>query len=348
MADQTDTIAAQLTSAPVGSWLIQGTASRHSASPDAVLNATADLKTLDLTEHTGVVDYEPAELMLRMRAGTLLADLTATLATEGQRLPFESPYGSRAGTVGGAVSTAQVGPARPWCGAVRDAVLGIRLMSGQGQALNFGGQVMKNVASFDVSRLVTGAWGTLGPVLDVCFRLLALPEESASRCFELNQSKALDWLRQNRNVPWPFAGAAWEDSCLRIRLAGRKTQVQCASDKLGGVPEDEAYWDGLLNQQRPVMRQSCCVADVPPATPAHPDTRLFDWGGGRRWFSAELFAEIATWARQQGGHCRLWPGANLALAGEAGLLQQRLKSAFDPDNHFNPHLILVEKDPAQH
>lgn len=349
--DQTNLIARKLQ--PKGSevapstWIIRGTGSRlpsallpKKARPSAMNTVDDKMQTLSLTGHSGIVDYEPSELTLRVRTGTLLSKLSAVLAAEGQMLPFESPFSRKAGTVGGAVSTATAGPARPWRGAVRDAVLGVRLMSGQGQVLNFGGSVMKNVAGFDVSRLVTGAWGTFGPLLDVCFRLLAEPEETVSRCFEFSQQQALEWLIRNQTCSWPFSAAAWEDGLLRIRLAGRSAQVQIALNTLGGTLEDESYWHKLGNQKRPVMKQACCVADVPPAAPAHPDTELIDWGGSRRWFPESLFVEIAHWAKQQGGHCWLWPSANLMLPGEAGLLQQRLKLAFDPDSRFNSHLAL--------
>lgn len=338
-ADQADDILRAVRDSEAA-FVIQGTNSKKLMAPALPEPA----QVIELAGHAGILDYVPSELMMRVRSGTLLTDLMEQLATHGQMLPFEAPLSADGlGTIGGAVSSALEGPARPWRGAVRDAVLGVRMISGQGQLLSFGGQVMKNVAGYDISRLTVGAWGTLGPLLDVCLKLLPCPEYTETRCFELDQKKALTWLIQEQRRPWPLTGAAWEAGCLRVRLAGNESDVRAASVQLGGTHGDNVYWSRLRDGILPVQQEaSYYLADVPPATEAHADTLLLDWGGARRWFPADISAETRQWITHQGGNCRQWPGVGLALGGTLGELQMRLKAVLDPAGRCNPHLVVAD------
>ena len=335
-ADKTETILAAFAQDKQTAFVISGNGSKYFMADATLVEARA----LNMSDHSGIIDYEPTELMMKVRTGTRLIDINQQLAKEGQMLPFEALIGMTGiGTIGGAVSTGLAGPVRPWRGSVRDSVLGVTMISGQGQLLSFGGQVMKNVAGYDVSRLMTGAWGTLGVLTEVCLKLLPLPECTETKCFELDQQQALAWLVREQAKPWPFSGAAWEDGRLHIRLSGREPDVHQASAHFGGVTEVDTYWQELKDARRPPQMQStCCIADVPPATDAHAGTLLLDWGGARRWFPGLMAAEVAEWVSTRGGSWRMWPGAGLALGGMAGKLQQKLKAVFDPANRCNPHV----------
>lgn len=337
-ADKTEAILAAFAQDEQTVFVIRGNGSKYFMA-DANL---IDAQKLDMSDHSGIIDYEPTELMMRVRSGTRLADINEQLTQEGQMLPFEASIGmTDIGTIGGAVSTGLAGPARPWLGSVRDSVLGVSMISGQGQLLSFGGQVIKNVAGYDISRLVTGAWGTLGVLTEVCLKLLPMPECIETKYFEFDQHQALEWLVREQAKPWPFSGAAWEDGRLHIRLSGREPDVRQASARLGGIAEENTYWRELKNIRRPPQRQStCCIADVPPATDAHAGTLLLDWGGARRWFPGLMAAEVAEWVSTRGGSWRMWPGTGLALGGIAGRLQQKLKAVFDPANRCNPHVYI--------
>lgn len=314
--------------------VIVGTASRHLG-----VTPPAGAAELSLENHRGIITYEPAELMIKARSGTLLAELNAALEEQGQQFAFETSYGNKAGTLGGAVSVAHAGPARPWQGAVRDSVLGVSLISGAGQLLSFGGQVMKNVAGFDVSRLCVGALGTFGPLLDICLKLLPMPEKTAYRCFEMTQDKAIEWMIRHQARVWPFTGLVWEQNKLQVRYAGRAGQVKQALDTLGGDKGNARWWQNT-HKPRWAPQQAVpvnCIADVPPGSPAHQNAWLLDWGGGRRYFAPEHESEVREWAKANHGVSYLSPPVSLARGGVRGALQANLKRVFDPTKRINPH-----------
>lgn len=324
--------------------VISGTSSRYLGVSPPLQN----VEQLNMSHHSGIIDYEPAELMIRVRCGTLLVALNAALEENEQQLPFEVNYSKKAGTLGGAVSVAPAGPARPWRGAVRDAVLGVRLISGKGQLLSFGGQVMKNVAGFDVSRLCIGALGTFGPLLDVSLKVLPRPAQTAYRSFEMTQDQAIEWMIRHQVKAWPFTGLAWADNRLQVRYAGHTSGVQLALNTLGGDAGDANWWQSTHKQNWAPLAatQVSCIADVPPGTPAHPYTKLFDWGGARRYFSPEHESAVSEWAHKHHGTSRLWPPVSIAYGGLRGTLQANLKRVFDPTMRINPHLAVQLKEPA--
>ncbi|WP_251977770.1 glycolate oxidase subunit GlcE [Salinicola avicenniae] len=305
--------------------------------------------TLSTTGHRGIVHYDPVELVATARAGTPLTALEQTLADNNQQLAFEPPHFGAAATVGGMVAAGLSGPRRPWAGAVRDFVLGIRLISAEGKALRFGGEVMKNVAGYDLSRLMVGAQGTLGLLTEVSFKVL--PKPTASTCLRLEM--AADAARQHLcewgREPLPLTGAAFHDGVLHVRLEGGERSVEATRQRLGGEAEAADYWQDLREQRlaffaaadaRPLWRLSLPLRARRP--PLEGDW-LVDWGGAQCWLrSAEPDAAIQEAAIAAGGHAtRFSPcgSENAPFTPLPPVLEKyhrRLKANLDPDAIFNP------------
>lgn len=220
---------------------IAGAGSKRSWLPDV------SGEMLAMTEHTGIVAYDPAELVVTVNAGTAIRDLMAELAHAEQTLAFEPPQFYGSGTVGGMVSTGLCGPARPWAGSVRDAVLGIEMVNGLGQRLKFGGQVMKNVAGYDVSRLVAGAYGSLGALLQVSLRVQPVREHNLTLEFELDAEQAKQKCRQLAQRDLPVTASWWSAGQLSLRLSGAEAGVVQAVRELGG---EQINADGLWSDVR--------------------------------------------------------------------------------------------------
>ena len=303
---------------------------------------------LDMAPYSGIVAYEPKELVLTVRAGTRLAEVESALAAERQMLPFEPPHFEGVPTIGGAVAAGLSGPRRPYAGAVRDFVLGTRIVNGKGEDLAFGGRVIKNVAGYDVSRLMTGALGTLGVITEISFKVLPRPAAETTLEFELDEAAAT--LNSNRwaGQPLPLSATAWRDGRLRVRLSGAASAIAAAKAKMGGVEvEDAGYWRDLrdhrldfFSQARPLWRVSLPQTAEPiRATGA----QLIEWGGGLRWLSAELEPlSIRSTAERLGGHATLFRGGDKRigvfhpLKPALAKIHRRLKDAFDPAGILNP------------
>jgi glycolate oxidase FAD binding subunit len=212
--------------------------------------ATGD--TCDVASYAGIVAYEPKELVLTVRAGTPLAQVEEALAGERQMLPFEPPHFAPGATIGGIVATGLSGPRRPYAGAVRDFVLGTRIVNGKGEDLSFGGRVIKNVAGYDVSRLMAGALGTLGVITEISFKVLPRPPVEATLVFEMPEADAITSVNQWSGQPLPISASAWEDGRLRLRLSGAETAIEAARKKLGGEHLDVgSYWADLREHRLP-------------------------------------------------------------------------------------------------
>ena len=297
-----------------------------------------DGEVLDMAEHSGVISYEPSELVVTVRGGTPLAELEALLAEQGQCLPFEPPHFGPHATVGGMVASGLSGPARASSGAVRDFLLGVVLLNGKGECLTFGGQVMKNVAGYDVSRLMAGALGTLGVLLEVSLKVLPVaPAEATLMCSGLSQQKALDLLNRWGGQPLPLNASYWVGEAsatpapgvLFVRLRGAVAAVKAASPRMvadvlsaGGqaVPLDNAQasadWNACREQTLPFFAQppspeSCLWRlSVPQTAPAMdlPYASLVEWHGGLRWLwaPASAAAQLRQRAGQAGGHATLF------------------------------------------
>ncbi len=346
-SDQTDYLVNAVLSASRavrgGALLLVGQGSRlpHASAPE--------LQTLTLAGHRGVIDYRPEELVLQARTGTPLSEIVAELDACSQRLPFDPPAASALATLGGAVATGWSGPGRPWLGALRDAVLGVQMVNGLGEALTFGGQVVKNVAGYDLSRLQVGAWGTLGPLLSVSLRTVPKPEAERHLCLRLaSAEQALAQMRQRCRESWPLSGMSYQSGCLHLRLAGAEASVRQAAQRLGGEPElIPEYWTALRDHalaffQKPPEPEARLwevrCAPAAPLPPGAPECWLLDWAGARRWWwTARQESEVAAYAASAGGQAQ--PArATPQVTGAEGALMARIKSAFDPRNIFNPHL----------
>lgn len=309
---------------------------------------------LDTRAHAGIVEYDPTELVVTARCGTSLAELEAALAAKQQMLACECPHFGVHATLGGAVAAGLSGPGRQSAGSVRDFVLGAKLMDGRGEVLVFGGRVMKNVAGYDVSRLLAGSLGTLGLILEVSLKTLPLPVSTATLSFELPEERALHTLNQWGGKPLPVSASAWSDGELRVRLSGAAAAVRAACASLGGgrVGEDvaQAYWRGLREQTAaffdggdlPLWRLSLPSTAAPFGLTGE---QLIEWGGALRWWrSGADAAVIRAAAARSGGHATLFRGSD-ELKAAAGVFQppssammqihRKLKTQFDPAGIFN-------------
>jgi len=307
-------------------------------------------EALSTRRHRGIVDYRPEELVVTVRAGTPLRELEAALAAAGQYLPFEPPRFRDGGTIGGAVAAGLSGPGRPWSGAVRDALLGVELINGLGERLRFGGQVMKNVAGYDLSRLQAGAFGTLGLLLSVSLKVLPMPAAEGTLVFELDALEALARCRAWARTAHPISATCYHDGLLRVRLSGAEPAVRHAATELGGVTDAHgaAFWSALRDQSLDFFRSGDAVwrASLPPAAATPLEGCLVTWAGAERWWRAPadpVAAErLAARAAAEGGSARRFDGrfGMADCAGPAGRYAARLKAAFDPDGLFNPHLVV--------
>ncbi len=307
-------------------------------------------EVFDTRQLSGVVEYEPSELVVTVLAGTPLTELQACLAEKNQYLPFEPPGFGEGATVGGCVASGLSGPGRARAGALRDFVLGVQLIDGQGSLLRFGGQVMKNVAGYDVSRLMAGSMGTLGLIVEVSLKVLPRPFAEASLEFECSAAEAILRLNQWSGQPLPISASSWHADRLRLRLSGATAAVASALAKLGGQPldNDEAshWWCAVREHQtsfhqgdeRPLWRFA-----LPDTTAPMPGDWFMEWGGGLRWCHSDaLPEELHHMASSVGGNATLFRGGDRKAAVYPPLseplmrIQQRLKQAFDPAGIFSP------------
>jgi glycolate oxidase FAD binding subunit len=303
---------------------------------------------LDTREHAGIVAYEPTELVVTARCGTPLAELEATLAQRGQMLAFEPPHFGEGTTVGGCVASGLSGPRRASAGALRDFVLGVKLIDGRGQALAFGGQVMKNVAGYDVSRLMAGAMGTLGLILEVSLKVLPRPQAELTLLMEMPQERALESMNQWSGRPLPVSATYWHNDELMVRLSGAEAAVGSARQQLGGevFSGGEAFWAGLRDHRPAIFRDGGALwrLSVPSVAPplAVPGLQLIEWGGALRWLKtdAEPFV-VREAARAAGGHATLFRGGDPRqdvfhpLPAPLMKLHRGLKQSFDPAGILN-------------
>jgi len=310
------------------------------------LRCTDEGVTASTLEHTGIINYEPTELVVTVRAGTSIDLLQTTLAEQNQSLAFDPPRYNQSGTIGGVIASGLSGPARPWSGAVRDHVLGTTIINGKGEILKFGGQVMKNVAGYDVSRLMTGAFGTLGLVLDVSFKVLPMAEYSATLSFESDATNAIERINTWSGQSVPLNAACWLENRLYVRLSGTKPGVDAVINKIGGdlTPDDEAFWSALRDHEHVFFRdESYWRLSLPPATPMLPiqGEWFIDWGGAQRWLkSTEPADRIQKIASEAGGYAEQWHDQDkrylrMPLTRLLHQYHLNLKDAFDPGRILN-------------
>ncbi len=309
-------------------------------------NLAAEARTLEVGEHCGLVAFEPNELVLTARGGTRLDDIEATLAEAGQMLPFDPPRFGTGSTLGGAIASGLAGPGRPWYGAARDAVLGVKLLDGRGEIGRFGGEVMKNVAGYDVSRLNAGAFGALGVLLDVSLRVLPVPQQVETRVLEMDLPAARMRMLELARAPLPLTGLAWEAGRLWVRLAGSAAGIDAVRARLGGERAIDDFWTGLRDQNLPFFHESANLWRLSlPVTAPEPDLAgvwLLDWGGAQRWCRTDVGpSEVLAAAAACGGHAmRVRPDCvRTPLAPGIRVLHERIKRVFDPAGILNPGVL---------
>lgn len=313
----------------------------------AFLSPAPTGEVLSVADHQGIVSYQPTELVVTVRAGTKLSDLQRSLAEHQQYLPFEPPHFGNDATIGGTIAAGLSGSSRPFTGSARDYVLGCKIINGRGQILQFGGQVMKNVAGYDVSRLMVGAMGTLGVLLEISLKVLPTP---ASECY-LSQlhtpQDALLLMQTLASQSLPLSGLAYDGEAVHIRLAGAAAAVRSAQQKLGGQHHDpDIFWSALNEQQHPFFAGDTPLwrIAVPPATAVLPiaGKQLLDWAGGLRWIKTDEPADnLFKLAARHHGHAQLFRSAQQTgirrqpLAEGIKQLHIQLKHSFDPLAIFN-------------
>lgn len=330
---------------------------------------------LDTRPLNGIISYEPSELVVTVRAGTPLAELEAVLAEKGQYLPFEPPhFGSRSeplpspsgeggqqdndtatgsvATCGGMVAAGLNGPARASVGAVRDYVLGVQMLNGRGELLTFGGQVMKNVAGYDVSRLMAGALGTLGLIVEVSLKVLPKAVAESTLVFELNEAQALAQLNRWGAQPLPINASCWHAGALMVRLRGARAAVAAAHKTMGGTALDDnqagVLWNALREQAAPFFQlaegESLVRLSVPDtAPPLNLGPTLIEWGGAQRWLKLPLAQrpDLEAVLANLAGHATLFRAADkragvfTPLAAPLDRIHRELKKQFDPAGIFN-------------
>lgn len=304
--------------------------------------------TLDIKPYRGIVEYEPSELVISVRAGTPLREVEAALAERGQMLPFEPPYFGDNATIGGCVAAGLSGPARAYRGSVRDFVLGVRIIDGLGRDLRFGGKVIKNVAGYDTSRLMTGALGTLGAITQISFKVLPLPLSEETIQFDMPAGKAIEQMNRWAAQPLPLSATYHAGDRLWVRLSGTSSAVAAAKKKLGGetVVSPNELWRGVREQtgeffasQLPLWRLSVPSVAAPIKLSG---TQVMEWGGAQRWLVSDKHHEtIRKIVTELGGHAtrfRNQRGAGTAfqsLAPAIAVIHRRLKSTFDPRGILN-------------
>jgi len=314
-------------------------------------------EVLDTRGHAGIVSYEPTELVVTARCGTTLDDLDALLGRNGQMLAFEPPRFSPRATLGGCVAAGLSGPRRAAAGAVRDFVLGARVVDGAGRDLSFGGQVMKNVAGYDVSRLLAGSMGTLGVILEVSLKVLPRPAAERTLRLKLDAARALEAMNRWAGQPLPVSATAWAGGALSVRLSGAETAVKAAAARIGGdalePAQAGAFWEGVREQSDSFFADATPLwrLSLPSSAGVQslPGAQLIEWGGALRWWKSDAPASALRAAVEQaGGHATLFRGGDRSagafhpLPPALAKLHLGLKAAFDPSGILSPGRMYAE------
>jgi glycolate oxidase FAD binding subunit len=305
-------------------------------------------ETLAVAAHRGITHYEPTELVLTARAGTPLAEIEQTLADNQQMLGFEPPHFGAAATLGGCIASGLSGPRRPFCGAARDFVLGARMLNGKAEDLHFGGEVMKNVAGYDIARLLCGSLGTLGVILEVSLKVLPKPDVEQTSVLELNERSAILRINEVMSQPLPLSAASYDGDHLYLRLSGNAAAVKSAQKQIGGdaMHNAEQFWFSLREHTHPFFQNQHPLWRLSLASNSAPlelDGKQFiDWGGAQRWLvSKEDPSRLRKRIETLGGHATLFRHGGKQpvfhpVSGKLRELHMNLKLAFDPHRLFNP------------
>ncbi len=324
----------------------------------AFYGCAVSAEILSVAEHRGVLTYEPTELVITVRAGTPLKEIETLLKNNGQMLPFEPPAFSDKATIGGTIACNLSGPRRAYAGAARDYLLGCKIINGKGEILTFGGEVMKNVAGYDVSRLMAGAVGTLGVLLEVSLKVLPKAETETTQLFHCSTVEAIDKMHAWSQTPLPISATSFHDSVLRVRLSGATKAVNAAVNHIGGDAMENAdqYWQDLKEQQldffnteKPLWRLSL-ASDIQSVLAEYTDEDdfLYEWGGALRWLKSDAPAQVIQAAIAEiEGHASLFRHTDQLIIFQPltpGMMRihKNLKQAFDPHNILNPGKLYPE------
>jgi len=306
-----------------------------------------NIEILETKNHQGIISYEPSELVITARAGTPLKEIEALLAENNQMLPFEPPHFGGSATLGGAIATGLSGSRRPFTGSARDFVLGTKIISGKGDIMSFGGQVMKNVAGYDVSRLMVGALGTLGLLLEISIKVLPRPQSEITQSIAMSQQDALLKMQELNQSSLPLSALAYENEKLYIRLSGASSAVNSAQKTVGGetLIQAEQFWQQLNEHTHPFFEseKSLWRLSVPYIANIHLNEKSFiDWAGALHWIHSDKdSSEIQQHAIEQGGAAILFKTTSDSqerfppLQAKIKQLQINLKTRFDPFGILN-------------
>lgn len=328
-----------------------------SGSHDSIQPDFRESIQLDLQTHSGILDYQPTELNIKARAGTTISEIKQTLSQHQQRLPTDFIAHSPSATLGGAIAVGQSGSSRPFQGAIRDHILGASLIDGRAELLHCGGQVMKNVAGYDVSRLLTGSLGTLGPILDLTIKVLPVAEQFITLSLEQSEDQAIQLMNRLAGRPLPIAASLYYENTLYIRLEGIASGVQNAREVIGGesIQNPQVFWDSIQQQQHLFFQSTTPLWRVvtPTSQPAfklqNQEDMMIDWCGGLRWISArQITAQDIQFIQDIGGSIqpfRYVPGdlnwkPYRQISALSQDMQRKVKKAFDPQHLFNPRLSM--------
>jgi len=312
-----------------------------------------EAQALEVGMHTGVIDYDPAELVITLRAGCKLNQVEALLAESNQMLGFEPLHLGDKATIGGVLASGLAGPRRAYAGGVREYILGVKMLSGRGEILNFGGRVIKNVAGFDVSRLMVGAQGTLGIILEASIRVIPSFEAELSLVFEHGSAEShIQWINQLGSKPLPLSASSWYQGRSTIRLSGSRQGVDSAAARLGGTRET-GVWEQLREQRHDFFTTSEKLFRLSlPQTSGDlfsGQPQLIEWGGAQRWLGGEYNLEqLRQTLESIGGTVCAYRGVNPEaqvfhpLNSSILELHRSLKSSFDPGGIFNPGRLYRE------
>ncbi len=322
-------------------------------------NTTADA-ILDTRAYTGIIDYDPAELVITARCGTPLVEIEAALAQKGQILPFEPPHFSSLATLGGCIAAGIAGPRRAFAGAIKDFVLGTVVLTGKSEVLSFGGQVMKNVAGYDVSRVMAGSLGTLGVMTEVSLKVLPKAVEEQTLVFAMDEAQAIHQMNTWMGQALPLSGSLYLNQQLYVRLSGARAAVSYAAKFMGGESMDAdsaaLLWQNAKEQTLPFFAdlnpdETLWRLSVPDTTKALalPESQLIEWGGAQRWLrSTRTDQAIRQLAKDNGGHATIFKGNRQGLStftpqsAAIMAITQRLQAAFDPAGVFNRKRLFAD------
>ncbi|NOX43244.1 MAG: glycolate oxidase subunit GlcE [Gammaproteobacteria bacterium] len=311
-------------------------------------------EALNVAEHRGILNYEPTELVITARAGTPLNEIEKILDAKGQMLPFEPPAFATTATIGGTIACNFSGPRRAYAGAARDYLLGCKIINGKGEILSFGGEVMKNVAGYDVSRLMAGAVGTLGVLLEVSLKVLPKSEMEATRVLHCSNVEALEKMHVWSQTALPISATCFDNTSLRVRLSGAAKAVDAAINAIGGEDMDNAsrYWMDLKEQRLDFFKTEKPLWRIAHASDIEPlpleGEYLYEWGGALRWLKSDASAEfIQNTVAAADGHASLFrhtqqQGLFQPLTPGLMRIHKNLKQAFDPKNILNPGKLYPE------